>query len=120
MAAETVESSAHKKVPGASLAPKDNAGSGSPDANEGDKQMGTSIRPPPPPQQPQHQRRLSPFVITGRPEEKHLGISARNLALSDFALLRTLGTGESNRALCCEKSLTAGFSSVQGLLLECG
>lgn len=119
MATETVDSSAHKKVPGASLPPRNNAGSSPPDANENDKQMGTSVRPPPP-RQPQHQRRLSPFIITGRPEEKHLGISARNLAVSDFALLRTLGTGELDRVLCCEKSLTAGFLSVQELLLECG
>ncbi|KAK5691300.1 cytochrome c oxidase subunit 1, partial [Elasticomyces elasticus] len=97
MATETVKSSAHKEVSGAPLPPKNNAELGAQNPNERDKQTGsssTSARPPTQQQQQQQpQRRLSPFVITGRPEEKHLGISARNLALSDFALLRTLGTG---------------------------
>ncbi|PLN75615.1 putative camp-dependent protein kinase catalytic subunit [Aspergillus taichungensis] len=42
---------------------------------------------------PMHQRRLSPFVITDRPEEKQLGLSSRSLSLQDFRLLKTLGTG---------------------------
>lgn len=98
MATETIKSSAHKEVSGAPLPPKNNAELGVQNPNDRDKQTGsssTSARPPTQQQQQQPQRRLSPFVITGRSEEKHLGISARNLALSDFALLRTLGTGES-------------------------
>lgn len=101
MATETVKSSAHKEVSGAPLPPRNNAELGAQNPNDGDQTTGTSstsARPPPQQQQQQQQqsqRHLSPFMVTGRPEEKHLGISARNLAVSDFALLRTLGTGES-------------------------
>ncbi|RAL08622.1 cAMP-dependent protein kinase [Aspergillus homomorphus CBS 101889] len=56
------------------------------DVHQREKDIVSSVRPP-------HQRRLSPFVISGRPEEKQLGISTRRLNVNDFALLKTLGTG---------------------------
>ncbi|KAI2904622.1 hypothetical protein CBS76997_4225 [Aspergillus niger] len=59
---------------------------GSEDIHEREKEIVASVRPP-------HQRRLSPFVIAGRAEEKQLGISTRRLNVNDFALLKTLGTG---------------------------
>lgn len=36
---------------------------------------------------------LTPAEIAENPEEKKLGFSAHNLAISDFTLLKTLGTG---------------------------
>lgn len=120
MATETVKSSAHKEVSGAPIPPKNNAELGVQNPNDTDQTGTSSARPLRQQQeqqqlsQQQSQRRLSPFVITGRPEEKHLGISARNLAVSDFALLRTLGTGQSDPkavASYCrsEKLLTMDF-----------
>lgn len=37
---------------------------------------------------------LTPAEITENPEEKKLGFSSHNLAISDFTLLKTLGTGK--------------------------
>ncbi|KAF7168789.1 hypothetical protein CNMCM5623_001763 [Aspergillus felis] len=54
--------------------------------HEREKQMVASLRPP-------HQRSVNPFVIKDRPEEKQLGISTRSLRISDFSLIKTLGTG---------------------------
>lgn len=88
MAAETVEPSAHKNVQGTSI-PSRKSESGSHDAHEREKQTVTSARP-----SQQLKRQSNPFVITDRPEEKHLGISAKNLGVTDFVLLRTLGTGK--------------------------
>jgi hypothetical protein len=39
-------------------------------------------------------RALNPFLITERQDEKQLCISSRNLHVNDFALLKTLGTGQ--------------------------
>ncbi|KKK14822.1 hypothetical protein ARAM_006909, partial [Aspergillus rambellii] len=48
------------------------------------KEMVASVRSP-------THRHLNPFVITERPEEKQLGISARQLSVKDFVLLKTSG-----------------------------
>lgn len=66
---------------------------GSEDIHEREKEIVASVRPP-------HQRRLSPFVIAGRAEEKQLGISTRRLNVNDFALLKTLGTGKLSFVAC--------------------
>jgi hypothetical protein len=58
--------------------------------HEREKQMVASLRPP-------HQRSVNPFVIKDRPEEKQLGISTRSLRITDFSLIKTLGTGKSRR-----------------------
>lgn len=39
-------------------------------------------------------RALNPFLITERQDEKQLCISSRSLHVNDFALLKTLGTGQ--------------------------
>jgi len=88
MAAETVDPSTHKKVQGASVPPKKPESGGSQDAREREKQMVASVHPP-------HQRHLNPFTVADRPDQKHLGVSAKNLKVADFVLLRTLGTGKS-------------------------
>ncbi|RAQ51559.1 serine/threonine-protein kinase PRKX [Aspergillus flavus] len=85
MATGTVDPSAPKDVQGTS-APAGDIDTGSGNLHEKEKQMVAAIRPP-------HQRHLSPFVITERPEEKQLGVSTRTLTVDDFALLKTLGTG---------------------------
>ncbi|KAF7118804.1 hypothetical protein CNMCM5793_008429 [Aspergillus hiratsukae] len=54
--------------------------------HEREKQMVSSFRTP-------HQKSVNPFVIKDRPEEKQLGISTRSLRVSDFSLIKTLGTG---------------------------
>lgn len=92
MAAETVEPSAHEEVRGTSI-PTRESESGTQDAREREKQMVASVRPP-------HQRQMSPFFIRDRPEVKRLGVSAKNLRVDDFALLRTLGTGGFGWILC--------------------
>ncbi|KKK21975.1 hypothetical protein AOCH_006439, partial [Aspergillus ochraceoroseus] len=51
------------------------------------KEMVASVRSP-------THRHLNPFVITERPEEKQLGISARQLSVKDFVLLKTSGPDE--------------------------
>ncbi|KAL4941036.1 hypothetical protein BDV06DRAFT_9376 [Aspergillus oleicola] len=62
-------------------------GSRNPDEiHERERRMVASVRRP-------TQRHLNPFVITERPEEKQLGISASQLSIRNFALLKTLGTG---------------------------
>lgn len=93
MATGTVEPSTHNEVQGSSVPPrKVDAGS-----DEKEKQMVASVRPT--------QHRLSnPFVITERPEEKQLGVSSRRLRVSDFALLRTLGTGTFRVSVCANLS----------------
>lgn len=63
------------------------------DIHQREKDVVSSVRPP-------HQRRLSPFVISGRPEEKQLGISTRRLNVNDFTLLKTLGTGKLSFIAC--------------------
>lgn len=86
MAAETVEPSTHKKVQGASVPPKKPESGGAQDAHEREKQMVASAHP-------SHQRHMNLFTVADRPDQKHLGVSAKNLKVADFALLRTLGTG---------------------------
>lgn len=93
MAAETVKPSAHKKVQGVSVPPRKSESGGAQDAHEREKQTVASVQPP-------HHRHLNPFTVADRPEQKHLGVSARNLKVTDFALLRTLGTGESGSGFC--------------------
>ncbi|KAB8074348.1 kinase-like domain-containing protein [Aspergillus leporis] len=85
MATGTVDPSAPKDVQGSSTPSRD-IDTGPSSVHEKEKQMVAGIRPP-------HQRRLSPFVITERPEEKQLGVSTSTLTVNDFALLKTLGTG---------------------------
>jgi hypothetical protein len=86
MASGTVGPSTPSGVQG-SAAPT-NTGSRSPyEVHDREKRMVASVRPP-------TQRHLNPFVITDRPEEKHLGISACQLTVRDFVLLKTLGTGK--------------------------
>ncbi|KAL4872495.1 hypothetical protein BDV12DRAFT_162340 [Aspergillus spectabilis] len=85
MASGTVGPSTPSGVQG-SAAPT-NTGSRSPnEVHDREKRMVASFRSP-------TQRHLNPFVITDRPEEKQLGISARQLTVRDFVLLKTLGTG---------------------------
>lgn len=38
-------------------------------------------------------RAANPFIVSGRQEEKELCISSRNLQVTDFKLIKTLGTG---------------------------
>ncbi|GMG24450.1 unnamed protein product [Aspergillus oryzae] len=90
----TVDPSAPKDVQGTS-APAGDIDTGSGNLHEKEKQMVSAIRPP-------HQRHLSPFVITERPEEKQLGVSTRTLTVDDFALLKTLGTGKTHRSIWAE------------------
>ncbi|KAH8423463.1 cAMP-dependent protein kinase [Aspergillus melleus] len=85
MATGTVNPSSTSEVRGSSI-PSKRSDAKSDDLHEREKQMVASVRPP-------NQRHMSPFVITERPEEKHLGISTRSLTVDDFALLKTLGTG---------------------------
>jgi hypothetical protein len=40
------------------------------------------------------QKFANPFLVTDRADEKQLCISSRGLELSDFKLLKTLGTGQ--------------------------
>jgi hypothetical protein len=49
------------------------------------KQLVESIR---------HSPRSNPFLITERQDEKQLCISSRTLRVSDFVLIKTLGTGK--------------------------
>lgn len=94
MATGTVDPSAPKDVQGTS-APAGDIDTGSGNLHEKEKQMVSAIRPP-------HQRHLSPFVITERPEGKQLGVSTRTLTVDDFALLKTLGTGKTHRSIWAE------------------
>jgi protein kinase A len=50
-----------------------------------EKQLVESLRHSP--------RTSNPFLITERPDEKQLCISSRSLQVSDFVLIKTLGTG---------------------------
>lgn len=85
MATETVENQTHNPVndkkSGAQTDVKAAAA-----VHEQEKEFVASVRPA-------HERSLNPFVVTERPEDKHLGISARSLRLDDFELIKTLGTG---------------------------
>lgn len=83
MATETVERSTRNEVR-ASSAPPMNGHSAS-SLYEKERQMVASG----------HQQHFSPSEAAGNPERKNLGRSARTLRVGDFALLRTLGTGES-------------------------
>jgi hypothetical protein len=56
--------------------------------HERGKQLVESIRSSP--------RSANPFLITERAEEKQITLSSRDLQLSDFGLMKTLGTGESD------------------------
>jgi hypothetical protein len=40
------------------------------------------------------ERKIVPFLITERQDEKQLCISSRSLHVNDFALVKTLGTGD--------------------------
>lgn len=51
-----------------------------------EKQLVESLRPSP--------RSSNPFLITERQGEKQLCISSRSLHVSDFVLVKTLGTGQ--------------------------
>ncbi|KAJ5238875.1 hypothetical protein N7468_003494 [Penicillium chermesinum] len=55
------------------------------DLHEKEKQIVSAIRAP--------LRAANPFLVTDRHNEKQLCVSSRNLSLSDFQLLKTLGTG---------------------------
>lgn len=85
MATEFVEPSTHDDLPPS--APPIKGTMDSTDLHEKEKQIVASARPI-------FQRQESSRSVSDRPEEKQLGISARNLCVGDFALLRTLGTGE--------------------------
>ncbi|KAA8647138.1 hypothetical protein EYZ11_011399 [Aspergillus tanneri] len=85
MATGTVDPSAPNEAQGSSTS-STRTNALSDDLHERGKQVVVSSRSP-------IQRQLNPFVITEQPEEKHLGISIRNLTVDDFALLKTLGTG---------------------------
>lgn len=86
MATGTVDPTSANEVQGSSI-PLKRSDATPDDLHERERQMVASARPP-------NQRHMSPFVITERPEEKHLGISTRSLTVDDFALLKTLGTGK--------------------------
>lgn len=86
MATGTVDPSSTNEAQGSSI-PSKRSDVNADELHEREKQMVASVRPP-------NQRQMSPFVITERPEEKHLGISTRSLTVDDFALLKTLGTGK--------------------------
>ncbi|PTU25243.1 hypothetical protein P175DRAFT_0521042 [Aspergillus ochraceoroseus IBT 24754] len=85
MATGTLDPSTPKEVQGSSASNNRTSRSSS-NIHEREKQMVASVRSP-------THRHLNPFVITERPEEKQLGISARQLSVKDFVLLKTLGTG---------------------------
>ena len=51
-----------------------------------EKQLVESIRHSP--------RSSNPFLVTERQEDKQLCISSRSLHVSDFTLIKTLGTGQ--------------------------
>ncbi|EAW12768.1 cAMP-dependent protein kinase [Aspergillus clavatus NRRL 1] len=85
MATGKVEPSTHRETQSSSTTPG-KVDSPSDKAHEKEKHIVASVRPP-------HQRSFNPFVIKERPEEKQLGISCHTLRLSDFVLLKTLGTG---------------------------
>lgn len=120
MAAETVEPSTHKKVQGTSVPPKKPESGGAQDAHEREKQMVASAHP-------SHQRHMNPFTVADRPDQKHLGVSAKNLKVADFALLRTLGTGKSRfglrsfvQCLICYLSPCRDFCSSMACQIESG
>lgn len=87
MAAEAVERSAHNQLR-ASSAPPMNGRSSRDDTHEREKQIVASAR----------QSQLSPFRVSDR-AGRNSSVSARNLTLGDFTLLRTLGTGTSDAHL---------------------
>ncbi|CAL5872060.1 uncharacterized protein PFLUO_LOCUS6317 [Penicillium psychrofluorescens] len=71
------------EVPGTTVIPRIDM---RPDGlHERGKQLVESIRSGP--------RSANPFLITERAEEKQITLSSRDLQLSDFGLLKTLGTG---------------------------
>lgn len=85
MATETVENQTHNPVHDKeSGAPADVKAAAT--VHEQEKELVASVRPA-------HERSLNPFVVTERPEDKHLGLSSRTLKLDDFELIKTLGTG---------------------------
>lgn len=81
MATQTVERPAHDQTLLSQAETKDLA-----TVHEREKQFVASVLPA-------QQRMLSPFLVSGRPEEKQLGFSAKTLRINDFELLQTLGTG---------------------------
>ncbi|KAJ5107785.1 hypothetical protein N7456_004460 [Penicillium angulare] len=84
MATRTVEHTVPSEVQLGPVDPKDN-NMRSHDFHEREKKLVQAFRHPP--------RALNPFLITERHDEKQLCISSRNLHITDFALLKTLGTG---------------------------
>ena len=91
MATEFVEPSAHDDLRPPS-APTIKGTMDSTDVHQKEMEIVASARPIP-------QRQGNSRAISDRPEEKQLGISARSLCVGDFALLRTLGTGELVRCI---------------------
>lgn len=59
--------------------------------HEKEKQLAQSFRSFP-------QKIANPFLVTDRADENQLCISSRSLQLSDFKLLKTLGTGQKHLA----------------------
>lgn len=78
------------EVPGTTVTPRIDMRPDGLHLHERGKQLVESIRSSP--------RSANPFLITERAEEKQITLSSRNLQLSDFGLMKTLGTGESGLA----------------------
>jgi protein kinase A len=80
MATGTVQHSPNE-VPGTMVFPKRNGS-----LHQREKSIAESLR--------SSLRSSNPFLVTERQDEKQLCISSRTLRVTDFVLIKTLGTGE--------------------------